>query len=124
MKVASNLLHDYGYFNGNVTYQVDSTKNPRAIKLTYHVNMGQPYYLDSIRYQGFSPRADSMIQATYKERIIKPGDHFDVTKLNEERQRLVDLFRNNGYYYYRTDFITFLADTLMHPGYVNLKILP
>ena len=124
VKVASNLLHDYGYFNGNVTYQVDSTKNPRAIKLTYHVNMGQPYYLDSIRYQGFSPRADSMIQATYKERIIKPGDHFDVTKLNEERQRLVDLFRNNGYYYYRTDFITFLADTLMHPGYVNLKILP
>ena len=123
VKVASNLLHDYGYFNGNVTYQVDSTKNPRAIKLTYHVNMGQPYYLDSIRYQGFSPRADSMIQATYKERIIKPGDHFDVTKLNEERQRLVDLFRNNGYYYYRSDFITFLADTLIRPGYVNLKIV-
>ena len=23
VKVASNLLHDYGYFNGNVTYQVD-----------------------------------------------------------------------------------------------------
>lgn len=124
VKVASNLLHDYGYFNGNVTYQVDSTKNPRAIKLTYNVNMGRPYYLDSICYQGFSPRADSMIQATYKDRLIKPGDHFDVTKLNEERQRLVDLFRNNGYYYYRTDFITFLADTLMRPGYVSLKVVP
>lgn len=27
IKVASNLLHDYGYFDGKVTYRVDSTRN-------------------------------------------------------------------------------------------------
>lgn len=124
VKVASNLLKDYGYFNGKVTYQVDSTKNPRAVKLNYRIDMGQPYYLDSIRYEGFSPRADSLIRATQQESLLHKGDHFDVTQLNAERQRIVDLLRDNGYYYCRNEFITFLADTLMRPGYVGLKIVP
>lgn len=29
VKVASNLLHDYGFFNGKVTYRVDSTAHPK-----------------------------------------------------------------------------------------------
>ncbi len=124
VKVASNLLHDYGFFNGTVTYEVDSTDNPRKARLKYHIDMGRGYKLDSIAYEGFSPRADSLIRATYNERIIRRNDHFDVTKLNEERERLVALFRDNGYYYYRSDFITFLADTLIRSGYVNLKIVP
>lgn len=124
VKVASNLLHDYGFFDGKVTYRVDSTDNPRKARLQYHIDMGHAYLLDTVTYEGFSPRADSLIRNTYEERVIRPGDHFDVTKLNEERERLVKLLRNNGYFYCRSEFITFLADTLMRPGYVNLKIVP
>ncbi len=124
VKIGTNLLRDYGFFNGKVTYTVDSTKNPRAQKISYQINMGNPYLLDTIYYEGFSHRADSLIHADFNKRIIRPGDHFDVTKLNEERERLVTLFRNHGYYFYRSDFITFLADTLIRPGYVSLKIVP
>lgn len=124
IKIGSNLLHDYGFFDGKVTYTVDSTKNPRAVKLSYNIDMGRPYYLDTVIYEGFTGRADSLIKKHYDERIIKPGDHFDVTKLNEERERLVKLFKNNGYYFYRSEFITFLADTLIRSGYVNLKVTP
>lgn len=124
VKVASNLLHDYGFFNGKVTYRVDSTAHPKKVRLQYAIDMGHAYLLDSISYEGFTPRADSLIHVAYDKRIIRPGDHFDVTKLNDERERLVKLFRNNGYFYYRSEFITFLADTLIRPGYVNLKIVP
>ena len=37
---------------------------------------------------------------------------------------MIDLFRDNGYYYARNEFITFLADTIMRKGYVKLKIVP
>lgn len=124
VKVATNLLKDYGFFNGNVTYQVDSTRNPRAVKLSYQINMGKPYIIDSVMYEGFSERGDSLIKAKYKQRVILRGDYFSVNELEEERQRLYTLFRNNGYYYYRPEYITFLADTIMNPGHVNLKIIP
>ena len=65
-----------------------------------------------------------LIMKHFNARLIHRGDNFNVIHLNDERQRLIDLFRNNGYYYARNDFLTFLADTLMHPGYVNLKLVP
>lgn len=124
VKIASNLLKDYGYFNGNVTYTVDSTRNPRAVKLSYQIDMGKPYYIDTVLYEGFTGRADSLIRKHFDERLIHRNDNFDVTRLNEERERLVTLFKNNGYYFFRSEYITFLADTLMRPGYINLKIIP
>ena len=123
-KIGTNLLHDYGYFNGNVTYEILETKDPKKQKVNYHIDMGNPYCYDSIYYEGFDAKADSLIYARFNERIIRPGDHFDVTLLNSERERLVQLFRNHGYYFYRSDFITFLADTIQRPGFVNLKIVP
>lgn len=124
VKIASNLLKDYGYFNGNVTYTVDSTRNQRAVKLSYQIDMGKPYYIDTVLYEGFTGRADSLIRKHFDERLIHRNDNFDVTRLNEERERLVTLFKNNGYYFFRSEYITFLADTLMRPGYINLKIIP
>lgn len=124
VKVATNLLHDYGYFNGKVTYQVDSTRNPRAVKLSYDINMGKPYFIDTLEYRGFSAYADSLIKANLSGRLVNKGDHFNVVTLNSERDRIIDLLRNYGYYYARSEFITFYADTLKNPGHVCIRMQP
>lgn len=124
VKVASNLLHDYGFFEGKVTYHVDSTRNPRAVKLSYDIDMGQPHLIDTLTYEGFTPAADSLIRSSLSECLVRKGDYFNVVTLNSERERIVELLRNNGYYYARDEFLTFMADTLMHRGYVNVKMCP
>ncbi len=124
VKVATNLLHDYGYFNGKVTYQVDSTRNPRAVKLSYDINMGKPYFIDTLEYRGFSAYADSLIRANLSGRLVNKGDHFNVVTLNSERDRIIDLLRIYGYYYARSEFITFYADTLKNPGHVCIRMQP
>ena len=124
VKVATNLLHDYGYFNGKVTYQVDSTRNPRAVKLSYDINMGKPYFIDTLEYRGFSAYADSLINANLSGRLVNKGNHFNVVTLNSERDRIIDLLRNYGYYYARSEFITFYADTLKNPGHVCIRMQP
>lgn len=124
VKVATNLLRDYGYFNGKVAYQVDSTRNPRAVKLSYDINMGKPYFIDTLEYRGFSAYADSLIRANLSGRLVNKGDHFNVVTLNSERDRIIDLLRNYGYYYARSEFITFYADTLKNPGYVCIRMQP
>ena len=124
VKVATNLLRDYGYFNGKVAYQVDSTRNPRAVKLSYDINMGKPYFIDTLEYRGFSAYADSLIRANLSGRLVNKGDHFNVVTLNSERDRIIDLLRNYGYYYARSEFITFYADTLKNPGHVCIRMQP
>ncbi len=124
VKVATNLLHDYGFFNGNVSYSIDTLKNKKKVKINYTINMERPYFLDSVKYINFPHKADSLILATYNQRLLKAGNNFSVIDLENERQRLSTLFRNNGYFYFRSDFITYRADTIQRPGFVNLHVLP
>ena len=123
-KVATNLLRDYGYFNGSVSYQEVPQKNPKEAKVSYVIDMAQPYFLDSIAYLRYPHYADSLIRSTHFQSVLKSGENFSVLKLEEERQRLSSLFRNHGYYYYRPEFTTYRADTLQKPGYVSLQVVP
>ena len=124
VKVAGNLLRDYGFFNGSVKHEIVPQKDPKMEKITYVIDMGNPYYLDSIAWLKYPARADSLIQASRKKSVLKKGDNFSVLKLEEERQRISDLLRNNGYYYFRSDLTTFRADTLQKSGYVSLQVVP
>ena len=123
-KVATNLLQDYGYFNGTVSYQEVPQKNPKESKVNYVIDMAQPYFLDSIAYLKYPHYADSLIRSTRSQSVLKSGENFSVLRLEEERQRLSSLFRNHGYYYYRPEFTTYRADTLQKPGYVSLQVVP
>ena len=61
-KVATNVLHNYGYFRGKVDYEVlPDEKNPRKARVRYVVDMQQPYYIDTLVYEGFPAPADSLI---------------------------------------------------------------
>lgn len=123
-KVATNLLHDYGFFRGKVTDEILPQKNPRKEKVAYRVDAGHRFTLDSIRYRHFPHAADTLIHHTAEESVLKKGSPFSVVELESERNRLTTLLRNNGYYYYRNSYLTFLADTLQQPGKVWLQVQP
>ncbi len=123
--VASNVLKYYGYFNNNVEAEIiPSKKNPKKAKVSYTATLGAPCYYDSIEYCNFSHNADSLIHSTWEKRIIRPGQQFNAAAMEEERTRISNLLRNNGYYYFQPNFITFLADTINRQGYANIRIQP
>ena len=120
-KVAQNVLQNYGYFQGKIDYRLIPGKNPRTQKIAYDINLGQAYHLDSIRYD-FPEDKDSIIQATAVNSFIKRDKQFSVSDLLSEKSRLASEFHNNGYYYYRPDYINYYADTLAKRGSVTLLV--
>lgn len=122
--VAQNTLHNYGYFNGTVGYEVLPQSNPRKAKVAYTVLPGRLFRLDSIAYLHFPLGHDSIIRRFYHQREFSKGDAFSVVALDAERTRLSGLFRNAGYYYHKPEYITYRADTIMRPGYVQLQVVP
>lgn len=124
-KVATNTLHNYGYFRGKVDYEVlTQKKNSRKAKVRYDVHAGPLYRLDSIAYLGFVPATDSLLRATMSKRQLRKGDAFSVVNLSDEQTRIEALLRENGYYYYSAPYTTFRADTLQRSGYVQLQVRP
>ena len=123
-KIALNTLHNYGYFQGQARYEVQTSKNPKKAKIAYHISPGKPHIYDTIRYEGFIPDLDSLIRAEQWKSPLQQGKCFSAQSLVAEQSRLERLFRENGYYYYTGSNITFLADTFMRKGHVQLKVLP
>lgn len=122
--VAQSVMKNHGYFQGQVDYQTYTQKNPKKARIGYSVSMGELYRFDSIAYINFPHEADSLIRANMDDALIHRNDPFNVSALDNERSRISTLFRNNGYYYYQSNYTTFLADSLEKPGKVQLRMKP
>ena len=124
-QAATNLLRDYGYFQGKVTHQVlPHAKDSLKARVQYSVSMGRPYFIDTVDYRGFSPRTLAILRLSRRRSLIRPGRQFNVPDLDGERTRISNLLRNVGCYYFRPDYLTYQADTTLAPGRVSLRLVP
>ena len=125
-KAAANLLRDYGYFNGKVSYRtfVDPKDSLKA-KVQYTVDMRNPYYIDTVFYHGFSERTLRIMNMSRRRSLISPGEQFNVLDLDGERTRISTLLRNVGCYYFSPEYLTYQADTTQVPGgHVAMRMVP
>lgn len=125
-RVATNTLHNYGYFHGDVSYEVLPYSNNRKAKVKYYVTPRDVFRFDSIAYLNYPPEIDSLIHSKkeWSKRLLHRGDQFCASKISEEKTRLRNLFRNNGYFYFNPDYTVFSADTFAIPGKVQMRIQP
>ena len=115
IKAASNLLRDYGYFNGTVSYETfTDSKDSLKAKIQYTVDMSNPYVIDTVTYRGFSPRTQRIMELGRRRSLISPGEQFNVLDLDGERTRISTLLRNVGCYYFRPDYL----------GHVSMRMVP
>ncbi|MDL2244508.1 hypothetical protein LJC54_03280, partial [Parabacteroides sp. OttesenSCG-928-J18] len=122
--VARNMLHENGYFDGHVAYEIlPDKKDSLQAKINYSVEMNNAYRYDSIQYMRMRHFADTLINAHRHESLLRNGDQFNVIRLENERQRIATLLRNNGFYFYRPEYVVYEADTLQSPGKVWLRVM-
>ena len=124
-QVARQTLRNFGFFSGQASFEViPDAKNERKAKVAYNVQPGPLFRLGSIEYQRFGIITDSLIRRTLNATELHEGDAFSVLKLDAERKRLSQLFRGEGFYYYRPEYIAYRADTLQQPRTVQLQVRP
>lgn len=123
-KIATNTLHNYGYFRGNVDYTLVPGKKPRTARIAYNVTTGPLFHLDSVEYRSFGPVADSILAASATRPLLRRGDAFSVVNLSAEQTRIENVMRNSGYYYWQPSYTTFQADTIAVPQRVQLRVIP
>ena len=124
-QIATGRLQNFGYFNGKVTEEVVyNKKNAKKAKVNYNITLNEPYTYDSIEYRHFPTGADSLIRAAQKECRLVVGEQFSVPNLTAERERLNNLLRNNGYYYFQNGYISYAADSINNPGHISLRVEP
>lgn len=111
---------NYGWFNAETTYEVDTLSGKRA-SVNYYVTPKEPYKLDSLSSYIKNEVVDSLYQEHKDKSLLKEDQQFDARRFEWERNRLTTLFRNNGLYYFDQENITFNADTINTDHKANIE---
>jgi len=107
------LLTSLGYFKDTITYNtvIDSSeKNQLRTTVNFEVKPGKVVRIDSFAYHIKQPELQSL--ATQSPGLIKKGDPFAKAAISDELDRLVLLYRNNGYMRFGRELLIGLWDTL------------
>ena len=97
-----------GYFNSEVkTKTVIDQKNNNYGKVVYNINLGNQYYLDSIKTNIKSKVLDSIYKKNKSYSFLKKNNPFNTLDFESERNRLNKLFKNSGVYNFQINSISF-----------------
>ena len=121
-KVAEQVLENYGYFGSQAEDSLLYRKHGRKAKVYYTLRIAPPWYYSNISYPqaggGLQPLIDSM-RATS---LLRVGAQYNMDSLTLERKRISQLLRNRGYYYFRPEYMEYLADTTVERRRVDLRL--
>lgn len=115
-----NRLYHQGYFNASSGYEI--IKKKKTATVIYEIQAGKAYTVDTLI---IPDRQDSLLQVIKSlgnETLIKKDKAYNLETLKSERDRIDRALKDRGYYYFRPDFIKFLADTTVGNHRVQLKL--
>lgn len=116
----NNLLHNNGYYRSSIRAEWSEAdtafrrKKPDQyrLKVDYIVNAGSLFRIDSIRYQFTDPNLQRLVRENADKTLLKRSDPFSKQNIDGELNRLIEVFRDNGYYRISREMMKAELDTV------------
>ncbi len=122
MSQLSRALINKGYMNNSVTSHVVKNAGKKKVSVTYNIHLNRPYYVRNISYNIPNDTLRELILSDTTLFPIRQNSTFDHNKLDAERELITEHLRNNGYYAFSKEYITFYADTANGSRAVDLTL--
>jgi outer membrane protein assembly factor BamA len=119
--VVHDVLDNHGYFGSTESYEIVPHGNKKA-RVNYRVGVPEPWHYGSVEFPPVVDTVTRAIDSLRRWTKIGVGDRYDVDSLDAERIRITNELRNDAYYYFRPEYIEYLADTTVRRGEVELRM--
>lgn len=125
VNMINELLRNNGYFDSQSSYTLNySDKNQKKAKITYEVDVKAPYTLGEITYiNEDTPLTNVIDSIARKNQYFKTGSRYCLDSLNNVRIDIANQLRNRGYYFFRPEYIEYLADSVTQKGIINMQLV-
>ena len=120
------LLNKFGYLRNSISYttvmdtlpiKADSTHSQLRATVNFNIAPNQLFRIDSLSHVINNSELQALTDASNSKTLLKKGDAFAQQLVSEELNRLVELYRENGYLKFSFEELSGVWDTL------NLSIL-
>ncbi len=116
IKISAQKLSDFyfgkGYFDNQVGFSIKPKLGyKKRAKVVYHADLKSPYQIKKLKYATSSKIMEGILQSNQAEKQMNVGQRIDFQNIEDERNRITELFRNNGFYTFNSSYIDFELDT-------------
>ena len=104
----ASMFH-LGYYDAKVTTRADTSN--KKVHVHYTVHAGKPTLIDTVSYKLRKPNLQEIAISSKDKSLLKKYDPITKNAVLGEINRLVDSFRNNGYYKFTAAELRVRGDT-------------
>ena len=117
------VMKQSGYFDADISYKVKHNKqNPKKVKVNYLINANEPYRISSVSYNIDIPEYKKIVILNQDETLLEPGMLYNESVISDELTRIINLIRDEGYYYVEKSIIS--CEVSYDPPQDSLNINP
>ncbi len=127
----STMIH-LGYYSASVGYKVDTILKDKQqrISVKYTVDARNATLIDTLQYQLKKSDLQQLTLENSKQSLILKGNAISREEILSEINRLVEIYRNNGYYQFTSNDLKLRGDTtiaaltnISNDPFENLELL-
>ena len=96
----------------------------KTAELIYKVTPSLPYHIAEISYDIPDSALAAFFFAKLNKTLVKKGDIYNAYTFDDERDRINNLLRDQGYFYFNRNYVQFIVDSAFnkHEMTVVLRI--
>ncbi|MDQ0637733.1 outer membrane protein assembly factor BamA [Pedobacter sp. W3I1] len=118
--VLSSYLISEGYLQATVTG--DTVVKEKKGKAIYTAVTGQRYKINKINFPPDTGVITKIINANKDKTLLKAGDYYDIDTYKNERIRIDNDLKENGYFYFSPDYLIMQVDSTIGKNLVNVSV--
>lgn len=115
-------LGNKGFFRAGVASEVEINEKKQKANVKYKIETGEQYKIRAVNYHIGDSALEVLFFNDSARTFISPGTPFDFNLLEEQRASIVNLFKNEGYYYFSKDEVSYLADSSLFEKEIVLDL--
>lgn len=107
-------LNSQGYYYAGFADSVrfDTVKNQIRANIKMFIDVGKNITIDSVRYQMADSNLQKLTMQASSKTLLKKGAPYTKQLISSELDRLVSIYRQNGYYRFTREDVMALVDTM------------
>ncbi|UPL50977.1 translocation and assembly module lipoprotein TamL [Hymenobacter sublimis] len=95
----------------------------QRVTVTYRIQEGPVFRYSQLDYDIADTTISRRVLLSQPQSLLRVGDQYDEEQIGAERSRLENLLKNQGFYDFRSQYITLEADTSFAPTTVRLRTM-
>lgn len=124
LKYNTEVLKSYLISRGYLQAEVSGTTQikKRRAKAIYTVNTGIRYKINEVYFPKDTNNINSIIVKNKDKSLLKPNNFYDLDTYKNERIRVDNDLKENGYFYFNPDYLILQVDSTIGNNLVNINL--